>query len=261
MKNSGRLSLLPAERVVRIRDLLAEQGMVTLAEVAAATNASPATVRRDLAYLEKRGLLVRTRGGATVVSQRESRDEEFSRRQSRDRREKRLVAGVAAERLREGDTVFLNDGTSVYALAQRMVRSFKGTVITSGLNIAELLAHSTHVHVIVVGGHLRGTSFGTIGSLAAQAISQLHADVAVIACDGVTATEGVRSNQIEDAAVARTMSEHADRTIVLASSSKIENIARVRIVEWSSVDELIAVGITRDLRQSLRLDSVKATEP
>ena len=145
MKNSGRLSLLPAERVVRIRDLLAEQGMVTLAEVAAATNASPATVRRDLAYLEKRGLLVRTRGGATVVSQRESRDEEFSRRQSRDRREKRLVAGVAAERLREGDTVFLNDGTSVYALAQRMVRSFKGTVITSGLNIAELLAHSTHV--------------------------------------------------------------------------------------------------------------------
>lgn len=194
-----------------------------------------------------------------MLPQRESREEEFSRRQSRDRRGKRIVAEAAAERLRGGETIFLNDGTTIYALAHMLLRSFRGTVITSGLNIAQLLAGNTEVEVIVVGGSLSSTSFSTAGPLARRVLSQLHADVAILACDGITAAEGVRSNQLEDAEVARAMSAHADHTIVLASTSKIENLAQGRIFDWPSVDELITTDVTAEIRERLAEEGVALT--
>ena len=234
--------LVAEERRRRIEELLRRQAVVSLAEVIEATGASEATVRRDLALLERLGRLARTRGGARAIQRHSTLEEEFEIRQSRDRREKRLIAQRAARLIEDGMTAFLTDGTTSYALAQCLVHRHL-TVVTGALNVAQLLAGSASIEVIVVGGQLRATSFGTTGPLSLDTIRTLHADVAFIAPDGVTLAGGVRDFSLDDAASARAMSESAAQTVVLASSGKIGFDARARVVDWAQVDTVVVARL------------------
>jgi DeoR/GlpR family transcriptional regulator of sugar metabolism len=242
--------VVAVDRRQRIRDLLDRQAIVSIGEIMQATGASEATARRDLALLERQGMLARTRGGARAVRRRTSLEDEFEIRQSRDRRDKRLIGQSAAELLIDGMTVFLNDGTSAYALAQCLVRR-RLTVVTSALNVAQLLAGCAGIEVLVIGGRLRRTSFGTTGPLATEAIGALHADVAVIGADGITLEGGVRAFSIDDAAVVRAMGDHASQTVVLASPVKVGVEGRMRMFDWSQVDVLVTTRLPSEFAHGL----------
>ena len=248
--------LVPEERHRSIEELLRRQAVASLAEVIEVTGASEATARRDLVLLERLGLLARTRGGARAVQRHSTLEEEFEIRQSRDRRDKRLIAQRAAQLVDDGMTIFLTDGTTAYALAQCLVHRHL-TVVTGALNIAQLLAGSAGIEVIVLGGRLRATSFGTTGPLSVDTLRTLHADVAFIAPDGVTTDGGVRDFSLDDAASARAMSESAARTVVLASPAKIGFAARVRVIDWPQVDTFVARPLPAELDDALAARGVE----
>jgi len=243
--------LVAEDRRRRIEELLRRQGVASLAEFIAVTGASEATVRRDLGLLDRLGRLARTRGGARAVQRHSTLEEEFEIRQSRDRREKRLIAQRAVQLLDDGMTFFLNDGTTAYAFAQCLLHRHL-TVITGSLNIAQLLASSAGIEVIVVGGLLRATSFGTTGPLSVDTIRTLHADLAVIVPDGITIEGGARMFSLDDAASARAMCENADRTVVLASSGKAGFPARAQVVPWDKVSRLVSLGLTHEFAENVR---------
>lgn len=247
---------LPAERLDRILDLLAQQELASLAEVLAATGASEATARRDLETLAQRGLIQRTRGGARLVRRGSSLDEAFERRRRRNARAKAAIAARAADLVPSGAALFLNDGSTMVAFAHELARREVDLwIATCGLNIAELLARQETFEVVVIGGSLRRSSFGTIGPLATEAIHGLHADFAFLGCDGFHPTEGVRSNSLHDAEVARAFAGHADATVVLADASKAGNQARARSVGWDEVDRLVTDGRDDELDEALRLSA------
>jgi DeoR/GlpR family transcriptional regulator of sugar metabolism len=248
--------LIAEERHRRIEELLRRQVVASLAEVIEVTGASEATARRDLVLLERLGLLARTRGGARAVLRHSTLEEEFEIRRSRDRREKRLIAQRAMSLVEDGMTLFITDGTTSYALAQCLVHRHL-TVIAGALNIAQLLAGSAGIEVIVLGGRLRATSFGTTGPLSVDTIRDLHADVAFIAADGVTLEGGVRAFSLDDAASARAMSESSTRTVVLASPAKIGNPARARVIGWSRVDTLVATRLPAEFEKGLQQQGVE----
>jgi DeoR/GlpR family transcriptional regulator of sugar metabolism len=234
--------LVAMERRRRIEELLRRQAVASLAEVIEVTGASEATARRDLVLLERLGLLARTRGGARAVQRHSTLEEEFEIRQSRDRREKRLIGQRAAGLIEDGMTVFLTDGTTAFAVAQCLVHRHI-TVVTGALNIAQLLAGSAGIEVVVIGGQLRATSFGTTGPLSVDTIRTLHTDFAFINADGITLDGGVRDFSLDDAASARAMSESSACTVVLASPGKIGFDARVRVIDWPDVDVLITARL------------------
>jgi len=245
-----RSRLVVEERQRRIEELLRRQSIASLADVIEVTGTSEATARRDLAQLERLGLLARTRGGARAVQRHSTLEEEFEIRQSRDRREKRLIGQRAAALIEDGMTVYLTDGTTAYALAQCLLHRHV-TVVTGALNVAQLLAGSAGIEVVVIGGRLRATSFGTTGSLSVDTIRTLHADVAFINADGITPSGGVRDFSLDDAATARAMSESSDRTVVLASPGKIGFEARVRVLEWAQVDILVTARMPASFEDAL----------
>jgi DeoR/GlpR family transcriptional regulator of sugar metabolism len=242
----------PEERLSRIVDLLAEQELASIAELRELTGASEATARRDLDELERRGLIERTRGGAHLIKRDSALDEAFDRRRRRNARTKAALAARAADLVSPGTAVFLNDGSTMFALAQELARrELELWVATCGLNIAELLARYPQIDVTVIGGSLRRTSFGTVGPLATGAIQALHADMAFLGCDGFDARDGVHSNSLHDAAVARSFVEQADSTTVVADASKLGNRARAKMLGWEHVGQLVTDAENDRLRQSL----------
>jgi DeoR/GlpR family transcriptional regulator of sugar metabolism len=249
-ETAGRRLLIAEERQRRIEELLRRQAIASLAEVMEVTGASEPTARRDLVQLERLGLIARTRGGARAVQRHSTLEEEFEIRQARDRREKRLIAQRAAT---------LVDGTTAYAFAQCLLHRHL-TVITGALNIAQLLAGSAAVEVIVLGGQLRATSFGTTGAISVDTIRSLHADVAFIAPDGITVAGGVRTFSLDDAASARAMSESASRTVALASPGKVGLAARARVVGWDRVDVLVAASLPMELARGVTQHGVEVVQ-
>lgn len=249
---------LPEERQARIIDLLTQQEFAALGELQAASRASEATTRRDLSELARRGVLERTHGGARLMPRDSSLDEEFSHRRRRNARAKRSIASSAADLVPDGALLFLNDGTTTFALAQELsMRNRTAWIATSALNIAEMLARNSSFDVVVIGGSLRRTSFGTIGPLATGSITGLHADLAFIGCDGIHIREGIRSNSLYDAEVARAMANHADRVIAVADSSKYGGLARVRVVGWEGIDDLITDSLPADARKAIQERNVR----
>ncbi|MDY6945454.1 MAG: DeoR/GlpR family DNA-binding transcription regulator, partial [Pseudomonadota bacterium] len=172
---SGAVSM--QERRQRIRALIEANTQDSVAQLAARFDVSAVTIRTDLSALEQMGVVVRTHGGA--LPRGDSDELPINVKQTLHRAEKVRIAAAAAELIRDGETVILDSGTTTAEIAKqiRTLQLASINVITNALNIAVLLANSSHVNLIIPGGVLRQKSFSLSGPQAEQALSTLHADV------------------------------------------------------------------------------------
>jgi DeoR/GlpR family transcriptional regulator of sugar metabolism len=117
--------------------------------------------------------------------------------------------------------VILDAGTTVGALANRLVHREGITVVTNGLTTIGALEHSEGIELIVVGGRVRHVSSGMVGPIAEQVISGITADAAFLSGDGVVAGRGLAEGSCEQASLKRRMAENAHNLYVLADSTKL----------------------------------------
>ena len=68
------MSRLAAERIIYITSQLNEHGIVRLKDMAKELNVSEATIRRDVDKLEKKGILVKVKGGVANTGTMEALD-------------------------------------------------------------------------------------------------------------------------------------------------------------------------------------------
>ncbi|KWX66427.1 DeoR/GlpR family DNA-binding transcription regulator [Mycobacterium sp. NAZ190054] len=249
------------ERHALLLELLSRQQFASLDDMQRVTGASSPTVRRDLSLLERQGLLKRVRGGASPAAVSSTLDEAFDLRRRRNAREKGAIALAAADLVKSRSSILLNDGSTTLALAEELVsRAPSLWVATTGLNIGERLASVPSFEVIVIGGALRASSFGTSGPLATAAISQLSVDITFLSCDGADLDLGVRFNSLLDAEIAAAMAKQSQRVVVLADRSKIGQRAIAGSIGWTDVDMLITNEIDSNWRERLRREHLEVIE-
>jgi DeoR/GlpR family transcriptional regulator of sugar metabolism len=229
----------PAARRLFIQRQLILEGAVSVEALSRRLGVSLPTVRRDLARLEEGGLVRRTHGGATVEAPRGA-DQAFALREQIDTAEKRAIARAAIRLLEPDATVLMNDGSTVLAVAREIVATnLKLTVVTPGVNIATLLSASPRVTSYLLGGNLRHQSLGTTGAFAEQMLRSIHGDLALVAAEGFTAKDGLTYSYEVDASLARLMHEQASRTVVLATSRKLQERDRILALPATQVHLLI----------------------
>src|SRR5699024_2468367 len=106
--------MITNQRYEKIMDYLNERGTGSVNDLVDITNSSMATVRRDLTYLESKGLLKRVHGGATVEQM--EREEDYTEKSVKNLSKKLKIAQIASELIEDGDTVFIDAGTPAYEL-------------------------------------------------------------------------------------------------------------------------------------------------
>src|SRR6266852_1040298 len=155
--------VLNEERRRAILDLITRQGRVLVTELSRDFETSQVTIREDLEILHAHGLVHRTHGGALPAREGALEDPTLREKEKLHRQEKLHIAEAAAARVKEGQVLILDSGTTTTAIA-RALRNFKNlTIITNALNIAAELAGTT-VEVILTGGTLRKNSFSLVRS-------------------------------------------------------------------------------------------------
>ncbi len=223
-------------RLSAILDRLASGGSVDVDGLAKKLAVSPATIRRDLATLERQRLLQRTHGGAVVHAV--SYELPLRYKGVRFAAEKRRIAAAAAGTVAEGMAVGLTGGTTATEVARALARP-RLTIVTNALNIASELGIRPNIKLIVTGGLARSQTFELSGPIAEASLAGLHLDVAFIGVDGVDALAGCTTHEEVEAHTNQVMLRHAQRAVLVADSSKIGKITFARICPARDVDEFI----------------------
>ena len=218
-KNPRTNAICPALPVKRHRELLRllrVRDQMTVREVASQFKVSVDTARRDLDRLASQGLLTRTYGGAVAIQKPEpQRGKRLQEMTSHLFEEKRL-ARLLDEIIKDGETLLLSGGFAMRCCAEELgSRDLK--IVTNNLDIS--FDRVTVAHVYVLGGKCLPDARVTVGPMIVSGMN-ITVDSAVIGVDGITVKEGLTKNNPEEALMISEMIAAAQRTIVVADSSK-----------------------------------------
>lgn len=238
---------LPAAlRHARIIASFERHGFVSITHLAEELNVSGMTIRRDLDALGKRGLLERTHGGAVAtgplaggatVTGFDAVEPAFEQRMRLKALEKSAIAEKAAALVGTGESLGLDVGTSILALAQVLAPRRDLRVFTNNLRVGMLLAEGNST-VYVLGGQVRVPEFSVIGPQAIAAVESHYLDKVFIGVSGIDA-HGLYDYSPEDTEVKRALMASAGEVIVLSDSSKFNRRALSRIAPLAGIGTLI----------------------
>ena len=175
--------MLIDERRQHVLAQIQREGRVLVSELSEALGISRITIRKDLDYLESKGLVRRTHGGALALNGSALLDPSLQEKEKKQLKEKRRIAVAAAALVEEG-LCSMDSGTTTTAIARELRRFSHLTIITNAVNISAELA-GTDFDVILTGGTLRKFFFAG-RPLAEDVLSEMHGDILFLGRTGST---------------------------------------------------------------------------
>jgi DeoR family transcriptional regulator, fructose operon transcriptional repressor len=247
---------LAATRLERIDRILGQQRVIRVEDLCLELGVSAATIRRDLVELDRLGHLRKIHGGAMCV---ESRLDEpgFEDKAILAAKEKQNIAAAALRLVQQNDSVFLDGGSTVLALA-RLLNERKGvTVVTNSLQVASALS-AGGPNMILIGGEFRRLSQTFVGSLTRPLVDLIHIDTAFIGTIGVSEKYGMTTTDPREGQTKEMIISHARQVVLLADSSKIGKVSFVRFSSLDRVNVLVTdSGAERDELRKLKKKGIK----
>ena len=163
------------ERKDQILGLIQQKGRVTVDELIKGFKVSGATIRRDLEFLERQGLITRAHGGA-ISKSRVSLEPNYFEEKQKFLEEKRRIGKKASKLVEEGEVIFLETSTTILEIAKNIKNKTNLTVVTNSLDIAQELHQAEGIDLIMTGGNLRKRIHALMGPLAEVTLSQMRID-------------------------------------------------------------------------------------
>ena len=178
----------------RLAAMIAQHGYMPVRELCRRLQVSEATARRDLVALAEEKKIKRTYGGA--VSEFDNRYPSFLERTGTSRRAKAQIASAALSYFTPGLTVFLDPGTTIYAIAEafRSHPVTPMTFITPNIPVGEMLAAIPGVKVYLVAGQLLARQSTLLGEAAVRSLQFWRFDAAFLSAEGMDAA-GIWNSQ------------------------------------------------------------------
>jgi DeoR family galactitol utilization operon repressor len=214
---------------------------------------SAVTVRSDLADLEAQGYVIRSRGGVLPAFH-----PEILRRQKSHLEEKQRIAKKAASLVQDGDTIMIEAGTTTALIAKYLVGKRDIRIVTNSTLIIPYARSNPGVHLSVVGGTFRPETEALVGPMALSSLASFYVKLAFVGTDGFTAAYGLTSHFPEAAAVLKRVVERAEKTILVADSSKFGKTGFVSILPLTGVEKVITdSGIGEEARREIEEEGVE----
>ena len=246
------------KRKARILELIRKHNQISVTDLYDRCDVSIATIRRDLASLQKEVLIKRTRGGA-ILEKRSLIDFSYLEREQKYTREKILIAEKALELIESGDRIFFNDGSTIMQIARQLVqKKMPITIMTNSIKVADILIFNSKVDVMLIGGDIKEFSYASSGPFAELMIDSLNADKTIIGADAFHPERGVSIQPVAEASLTRKMIANSDKVIVVGDSSKMGSIASVTVCKWKEVDFFITDSIDPDARRLIEKNNVES---
>lgn len=227
------------ERHNEIGEIIRVNGKIKISEITEKYGISDESARRDLRLLEQKGICKRTHGGAIMagqVSVRPPKNRNFDDMPVFDNYKE--ISRVAANMIRENDTVYMTGGSFGYIMISFLPRDIHYTLIVNSVDIAKALREFDNVDVYIAGGKMR-QSGSLVDSFASNFVSHLHFDLCFITGAGVTADFGLSNGTDETATFQRAVIKNSRKKCLLMPSAKVGVDSFVKVCEVDAFDSII----------------------
>ncbi|WEV40294.1 DeoR/GlpR family DNA-binding transcription regulator [Lactobacillus sp. ESL0681] len=240
---------LMEERRNLILSEIKKTGVVYVGELSKKYNVSYETIRKDLSFLEKQGLLIKQHGGATL--KQHSVEHPFQTRELENNDSKQLLAKKAFTLIPPKSSLILGTGSTIVELAKLFIGQKGYKIFTDSLPIAEILL-ATDNQVSFFGGKLRKNSSSVYGGWTVNQINQVRVDLCFLGTDGFANFAGPTSPSSSDAFIDQNILKVAEKSYILGDKSKFNKKSLYNICDWQKITALIT-----DKEESEQLTELK----
>ncbi|MCY6484135.1 DeoR/GlpR family DNA-binding transcription regulator [Clostridium aestuarii] len=243
--------MLLEERRKNIIEYLQKHGKAEVEQLSKKLDVSAMTIRRDLAYLQEKGLIVRTHGGA-ICNPVQNYEIPYLSKESINKEEKEKIGKAAVELILEKQSIIIDAGTTCLEIAKNLNSNKDITVITNDIKIASIVYNYPDVKLFCAGGFVQPNLGAMFGNYAEKFIESINVDYAFIGVSTIDDEFVISTPTFEKAFLKKKMMDSANKVVMLADSSKFNKRSLAKICKLEDIDILITDNkITYEMRQEI----------
>ncbi len=246
---------LAVERQKKIREILKQSGFISVEKLCNELSVSPATIRRDLAELDEKGMVRRVHGGAMAVDT--NFDEPgFDDKTAKAAKQKQKIAELALSFVKSSSSIYIDGGSTLFAFAKLLGSHNRLTIVTNSLHVANLYAENGP-RVILTGGEFRKISQTFVGSLTDHIINHVNFDIAFMGTSGLVGDELTTTDPAE-AHTKEAVIGRAARVVLLVDSSKVGFASFAKFGTVNDVDVIVTdQGVSPEFVKEMKKKNVE----
>lgn len=242
--------MLKEERFDHILSSLKKNSKVAYDMLSRELQVSEDTIRRDIEILQGSGLLVKVRGGAILPSKNPLT---FQARSGYLSEGKGIIALKAQKYIKKGQTIFMDGGTTLCAIAAHLPQDSNFRVVTNNLSLIPILSKHKGIEIIILGGAYNRITETNTGNKTCEEVKQYVADLYLMGTCAIDSKFGITATVKDDCDVKRAMISASVKRIALSNKEKLESNYSFKVCDLQEIDTLIT-DITSDDK---RLDSYR----
>ena len=239
------MSMLKEERFNHILKVINKRGKVFYETISEDLNISEDTARRDIESLHNNGLLFKVRGGAISVSKNPLSFQDRTRYLSQ---EKELIALKAQQLIKKGQTIFMDGGSTICAIASHLPSNSSFRLVTNNMALVPIISKFRDIELIVLGGiHDRESAINT-GGQTCNEVKQYIASLYFMGTCALQKDFGISAVFQKDGEVKQSMLRNANKTFALVNSSSLNTTEHFKICDVKDISGMITDLATDDSR-------------
>ena len=223
------------ERVDKILKILRENGYVNVKYLCDEIGYSKATINRDLNYMEKRKLVVRSYGGVELV---EKQDIPLVFRYHKMKAEKKRICKAAAELVKDGDVIFIDPSSTTEYITPYLVDKNNIVVITSNIAIVAYLSDFSNIKTVCLGGEIFEPPSMLGGDLCVKNAMEYKADKFFFSTHGINDNGEIGGSGIYNL-LTNVMARNSKEVIYLVDHEKVNLASKSVVMTVDSVDIIV----------------------
>jgi DeoR family fructose operon transcriptional repressor len=220
-----------------ILDQLQIAGRIFVKDISEQLGVTEVTARRDLAYLESKGLLKKTYGGAVSTTPEVNLSVRY--RQTRRLGAKKMIGRLASTLIKDNDIIYLEAGSTCYEIIPFLADKDNLTIIVNSLYLMQRLAELRKHRVIIIGGQYRPETMDMVGPGAETAIAQLGGFKAFTGADDIAVDAGISGADVVTVSFAKLVLKCASKVIFVGDDTKFDNPALYKIANIDQLDYIV----------------------
>jgi DeoR/GlpR family transcriptional regulator of sugar metabolism len=228
--------MIKEKRLQHILALLHDKEMVTYDLLAGELGVSEDTIRRDIETLHNNGLLSKVRGGAMLRSENPL---SFQERTSYLQGGKDVIALKAQQLIKNGQTIFMDGGTTICAIAARLPVNTVLKVITNSQALVPVLSRIPGIEIIVLGGNYDRDTATSSGAQAVDEAGKYIADLFFMGTCAIHHQFGVTASLQTEGELKQVMIKSSLKTVALSNAEKLDSVEYFKVCDFSDIDVLI----------------------
>ncbi|EOH87934.1 DeoR/GlpR family DNA-binding transcription regulator [Enterococcus pallens] len=238
-----------AQRRKTITEWLYQEESLKVAQLVDYFQVSDETIRKDLAYLEKEGILQKEHGKAVLVKETELAPVSL---RTVNLKEKERIVVKALELINENDRVIgMDQGSTIALLAKRLLPLDQRQIFTGSLAAILQLTNGRHL-IHSFGGQYSASDMAFRNDTGKEMYPDVQFDLCFFGSSGVKNRKGFCTSSLVDAESKRMMLRKSLKKVVLLDNSKFETTSLVQVAPWSEIDIVIAnKGIPHDYERMI----------